>query len=231
MLKQEQFLPAVTTTDGGTNWREKIAEIDQLGLKRVALFPTCLRKPQREEMFSLLSRTGLEEIPFVHLRTDMDYSEVDWLRNKYRTQVFNFHSTKEHKHFFDYTPYKEIIYLENVYSGNFTEEEIKQWAGICLDFSHLENYRLKNEPQYQFILEMLEKYALGCNHISAIAQEPFVDNKGVLVYGAHHFTNLAEFDYLKNYPLEYFSNFVAIEVDNSLKEQVQVIDYIVNLMN
>ncbi|MDD5146763.1 MAG: hypothetical protein PHN39_03460 [Candidatus Pacebacteria bacterium] len=231
MLHPEQFLPAITTTDGGSDWREKIKEIDELGLKKVALFPTCLRKREREEMFSLLSKTSLKEIPFAHIRTDMDYSELDWLIDKYQTKVFNFHSSQEHRHFFDYTPYKGMLYLENIYSANFTEAEIKQWAGICLDFSHWENHRLKGEPQFEFISEMLKKYPLGCNHISAIVREPFIDNKGILVYGVHHYSKLSEFDYLKNYSLNYFSNFVAIEVDNPLKEQLKAIDYIINLMN
>jgi hypothetical protein len=112
MITKEQFLPTITTTHR-SNWREKIKEIDELGLEKVCVFPTCLRKEQRQEMFELLLKTKLKEIPFCHIRTDMDFGELDWLIKNYKTKVFNLHSEKEYKYFFDYSVYKKMIYLEN----------------------------------------------------------------------------------------------------------------------
>ena len=50
MLKKEQFLVGITTTDRqGSGWRAKIKEIKELGLDKAAIFPTCLDKEQRKE--------------------------------------------------------------------------------------------------------------------------------------------------------------------------------------
>ncbi len=222
-LKKEQFLPAITTTHG-SNWREKIKEIDELGLKEVAIFPTCLQKKQRQEMYSLLENSSVKEIPFCHIRTDMDFGELDWLIKNYKTKVFNLHSEKEYKYFFDYSKYKEIIYLEN--NSVFSEEELKKWAGICLDFSHLEDFRLTEKDRFVSLTEVIKKYPIGCNHISAISSEPHIENNGHRVFSEHFFKDFLNFDYLKNYPKEFFSNYCAIEVENSLKEQLKAIDYI-----
>lgn len=222
-LKREQFLLAITTTHR-SDWREKIKEIDELGLEKVAIFPTCLQKKQRQEMFDLLSKTKLKEIPFCHMRTDMDFDELDWLIKNYKTKIFNLHSEKEYKYFFDYSAYREMIYLEN--NSAFSEDELKRWAGICLDFSHLEDFRLVEKDRFVSLFEVIKKYPIGCNHISAISPEPHIDNKGHKVYSEHTFQDLSEFDYLKNYPKEWFSNYVAIEVANSLSDQLKAIDYI-----
>jgi hypothetical protein len=41
---------------------------------------------------------------------------------------------------------------------------------------------------------------------------------------------LADFDYLKNYPRKYFPPIIALELENSLKEQLQAKEYIEKIM-
>ena len=231
MIKPEQLLPAITTTRG-SDWRGKIKEIDKLGLKQVAIFPTCLKKPERQEMFSLLKQSKLEAIPLVHLRTDMDFEEIDWLIENYQTRVMNLHSPQEYKHLVDYhkAPYGQMIYLENVYSLGFTEEELKKWPGICLDFSHLENVRRLEPDNFLWLEELLKKYPIGCNHISAVADQRYTDSWGYNVYARHYFEIMAEFDYLKAYTANYFSSYIGLELENTLEEQLKVKDYIIDLL-
>lgn len=228
-LKREQFLPAITTTYN-SDWRAKIKEADRLGLKEVAVFPTCLNRFKREEFFGLIKQSSIERIPFAHMRTDMTYEEIDWLIKEYGTKVFNIHPREEHPHLFDYSRYKGIVYLENIYRS-LEESELQQWSGICLDFSHFENYRLTNFSEFQKLEALLKKYPIGCNHISAVAAEKHIDNKGQSVYADHHFAKLSEFDYLENYPLSYFSQFIAMELENSLAEQLEARDYILKFKN
>lgn len=228
MLKREQFLPAITTTSG-SNWKEKIKEADKLNLKKVAIFPTCLEKKQRKEMYKLLKNSGIEEIPFIHLRTDMKPKEIKYLIRHFKTQAFNIHSQARHPLAHDYSKYKNMIYIENVYPL-FSEKEIKEFAGICLDMSHLENDKMLNKETFENITQMLKKYPVGCNHVSAIREETFFDIESKKdIFACHYFESLNEFDYLKQYPENYFSNFIAIEVENTLKEQTEAIDYILNL--
>lgn len=38
-------------------------------------------------------------------------------------------------------------------------------------------------------------------------------------------------DYLKNYPQEFFPEYMAIELENSLEEQIEIKKYLQNIIN
>ncbi|MDD5146532.1 MAG: hypothetical protein PHN39_02230, partial [Candidatus Pacebacteria bacterium] len=165
----------------------------------------------------------------VHIRTDMPPEELDWLIKNYNTQVINLHPPTTHPHLFDYSTYKKMIFLEN--AGTLDEKEIKKWAGVCLDFSHLENYRRLHQEKFARLKKLLAEYLIGCNHISAVTGQIHTDENGSQIYAAHQFEKLTEFDYLKNYPMSYFSPFIGLELENTLKEQLKVKDYILKILN
>ena len=223
-----KILLSITTTSG-SDWRKMVGDINELGLKEAALFPTCLDEKERKELYRLVENSSIKSIPFVHIRNDMGLEEMDYLIKKYNTKVFNTHSKRERPMFSDYSKHKNIIYIENVYHP-FDEQELKDFAGICLDFSHLETDRLLYKDIFDYDIEMMEKYPIGCNHISAIKKETRVDEMGKTRYDEHHLEDLSELDYLKRYPLKYFSDFVAIELENSIKEQITIKDYISDLL-
>lgn len=242
---KEQFLPAITTISakfnvGGNSWQNKIKEIDELGLEKVAIFPTCLNREQRQEMYSLLEKTHIKEIPFVHLRSDMFLEELDYLVEKFKVQVFNIHTERQWPLQFDLSKYKRVIFIENA-RFPLQYQEIEKFGGICLDFSHLENEQLLFPEKYKEETELLLKHKIGCNHIAAISKVPLTETEEegpfnpykhkYIHHDKHIFENLGEFDYLKNYPKEFFSNYCAIEIENSLKEQLAAIEYIVSLLN
>lgn len=229
MLKKRQFFPAITTTKGA-DWREMIREIDELGLCEIAIFPTCLGKQERKELYNLLETTNLKSIPLVHLRGDMALEELDYLAEKYRTKLFNIHTPRRNPLVTDFSRYKKQIYIENGHPL-FTEKELDSFTGICLDFSHLENDRRLNKEVFQGTIEMFKKYPIGWAHVSAVMETPHVDIDGYFTYHEHRLKNFSELDYLKNYPLNYFPNFIAMELTNPLKEQQKAIDYILKILN
>lgn len=224
-LKKEQFLPSITTTKG-SDWRAKIKEIDRLGLKKIALFPTCLSaRKQRKEMFGLLEQTELQSIPFVHLRGDVPPEELDYLVKRFNTQVFNLHPSRKNPILYDYARHKDKIYLET--HRSLDEKELKEFAGICLDFSHLEDLKRSQNRAFEETIKLLEKYPIGCNHISASLDKAEIDTEGSPSFHAHYLKDFSQLDYLKNYPPRYFSQFCAVELENPLKEQLKAIDYII----
>jgi len=235
-INKEQFLPAITTLSAlfkvsGNSWQDKIKEIDEFGLERVAIFPTCLNKEQRQKMYGLLEKTKLKEIPFVHLRSDMFPKELDYLIKRFKTQVFNIHTERQWPLDSDLSKYQSIIFIENA-GFSLQEQEIKKFGGVCLDFSHIENDRILFPERYKGQMKLLLKNKIGCNHIAAILKEKKTTEDGSAIsFDRHYFNKLSEFDYLKNYPKEFFSNFCAIELENPLKEQLQVIDHIIFLLN
>jgi len=217
-----KILPAITT---GSNWPDKIKEVKALGLKEVCLFPTFLNKVERERLYALLKDTSVNSIPFVHLRSDMALSELDYLVKHYQTKIFNVHTKREYPALSDYGKYQKITCIENV-SEPFDEEEIKEFGGICLDISHLENDRLLRPDIYQADIGILKKHLPKCSHVAAIKKSK------VKKFTTHYLEDLSELDYLKRYPLAYFGKIAALELENNIKDQLVVQQYILkNIIN
>ncbi len=218
-----KILPCITTTSG-SKWKEKIKTTQ---LKEVAIFITCLKN--RKEFYNLLKKNNyIKKIPFVHLRGDMEIKELDFFVNQYKTKIFNLHSKTEHPILYDYSKYKDIIYIEN--HSVLKEKELKKYAGICLDVSHLENDRKLHPDRFKKNQVIIKKYKIGCNHISAIKKEKRIDRTKKPRIDYHFLENLSELDYLKNYPLNYFSNMIALELENSLEEQLRIKKYIQKIL-
>lgn len=222
-----QILPAITTITPGA-WKDKVKEVKSSGLKEVALFPTCLNQKERKKLYELLKETNIKKIPLVHLRNDMELWELDYLVKNYQTKVFNTHTERERPFLYDYSKYKKLIYIENVYQP-LDEKEIKEFAGVCLDISHLETDRILNPAQYQHNIKVINKYGCGCGHISVIKEGAFRDIENVLRRDSHHLEDLSELNYLKKYPLKYFAPFIAIELENTIEEQLKAKEYIIKL--
>jgi hypothetical protein len=227
-----KFIPALTTTKG-SNWKEKFREIQELKIEEIALFPTCLTKEHRNTLYDMIKNSCIKRIPFVHLRDDMDVQELEFLAKEYDTQIFNTHSEREFPINNEWlVKYRELICIENTERFPLDPEEIKKYGGICLDFAHLENLRLLAKDKYNKEIEVLSKFPIKCNHVSVIKKDfSFVDAKKLkLKYDSHHMDDLSELDYLKNYPVNYFSDYCAIELDNKIKEQIEAINYINEFM-
>ncbi len=225
-----KIIPTITTTQG-SDWQNKIEEIKALKIKEVCVFLTVLNSQKRKRLYRLIEKTDIKKIPFVHLRSDMREEELDYFIKKYKTKVFNIHSKKEFPILFNTKKYKDKIYIENVHSF-LDEKEIKEFGGVCLDFAHLENDRLKKKERFSHAFKIIKKNKIGCTHISAIKKIPRVNNKGHIRHDCHFysFNDLSEFDYLKKYPLSFFSSVNALELENSIEEQLLAKKYISKLL-
>ncbi|MBU4216968.1 hypothetical protein L6270_04020 [Candidatus Parcubacteria bacterium] len=224
------------TTTPGSDWREKIRKIDDLGIKELALFPTFLKPEERKELYQLLEGTNLENIPHVHLRDDMEQWELDYFVERYKTQVFNIHSHKAVADYYKNSKYVDMIYIENHYHiDDDFRNALNLFAGVCPDFSHWEDYGVIQESRsYDQFPEILKSRKIGCCHISAIRDYPdiltnYLNGEEVRVFGWHKFEKLNEFDYLKKY-FKYLPDLISIELENSFKEQILARDYIINLI-
>jgi hypothetical protein len=158
----------------------------------------------------------------------MDYEELSFLKNNFNTQIFNIHTTREYEEFHDYKDLKKQVCIENtIYPLN--EEEVKEWGGLCLDFSHLENEKLVGSGTYEKDIILINQYPIRCNHISAIKKEAKIDKYTQKErFDSHWYSDLSEFDYLKQYDKSLFSDFCAMELENTIEEQLKAIEYIVN---
>ena len=227
-----KILPSITTITPG-EWKNKIREIDELGLEEAALFPTCLKPKERQKLYMLLEKTGIKSVPQVHIRgQDFAEGELDYLIKRFKTEVFNIHSHEKCRGILAYKKYLDKIYVENAFEidelfWEFTEKT----AGICLDLSHWEDFGIRlKRPGYENFSQKLRKYKIGCNHISAIKEAPHksydpFDDITLMIYGDHKLASLHELDYVKNYT-RYLSDIISIELENSLAEQLKVKEYL-----
>jgi hypothetical protein len=224
-----KIFPTITTTK--SNWAARIKEADELGINELAVFPTCLDKEQRKELYIALIGSKIKSIPFVHLRSDMDLSEIEFFIKKYNTQIFNVHSSKEYPIPEEWFKYAGAISIENTHCCYLDKEEIEKFAGICLDFAHLENSRMTDLNKFNKDLEVINKMPVKCNHISPIKKSFQIEKDDKrLRYDSHYFEDLSEFDYLKKYSINLFSDFCALELENTIKDQLRAKDYILNLL-
>lgn len=226
-MQKFRVYPSITTTKG-SDWRQMIDDCRKFGVKEVALFPTCLKAEERGEMYSLLEASGIESIPFVHLRSDMPSEEIVFLINKFGTKVFNTHCQAENPLDYDLSEFKKNIYLEN--ASDSIVGEIEEWAGICLDVSHLEDKRIKGSPLFEEVIEILEKYPCGCWHLNTVTKVPLEDKeRGEIFYDVHYFSDLSDFDYCLAYK-KYLAPHVALELENPISEQLEAKKYVEKIL-
>jgi len=237
-MENKRILPSLTTITPG-EWRNKVKEIDELGLKEIALFLTTLNSSEREELYNLLEKTGLERIPHVHLRNDMSFSELDYLSSKYKTEVFNVHSeNSSYPSLLDYKNYYKQIYVENTSENTPTENDLKKYAGLCFDFAHWHSAVIESGETCKRNIDLksfAKKYKIGINHVSAIKKEKNVyydriANKNFFGYDSHWIDDLSEVDYVKKYK-NYLADIISIELENSLKQQLEVKKYLEKILD
>ena len=232
-MANKKILPGLTTITPG-EWKNKVKEIDELGLKEIALFPTCLDYKARHELYHLLEKTGLSSIPHVHLREeDFEVEELDYLVKRFKTQVFNVNPTLRTMEFLKRNKkYKNRIFIENVHTiaENF-EDLAKQSGGICLDLAHWEDYgSIQKVKGYEILSQLVKKYKIGLNHISAIKPklEVYHDRltgQDYTNFNSHYLNDFSELDYVKKYK-NYLADIISIELENPLKRQLEVKSYL-----
>ncbi|MDD5396785.1 MAG: hypothetical protein PHW24_01860 [Candidatus Moranbacteria bacterium] len=235
-MKKIKFLPSLTTVTmqaGVGDWMSMIEEIKKFDLKEIGLFPTVLEKEERYRLYAELKKTSVEKIPFVHLRgQDMDLAELDFLVENFKTEVFNIHTTVTWPVAFDYSKYAKQIFIEN---GKFvpTEEELQKFGGLCVDFSHWENMVKLGNVEYDMEMKArIAKYPIGVCHLSVIEDKIFPNpfKPEILQYDSHRMNKLVDYDYLKKYT-QYIPEISAIELENSISDQLEVKKYLEKIIN
>lgn len=229
-MKKKILLGLTTITPG--EWKNKVKEIDELGLKEIALFPTCLDSGQRRELYGLLEKTKLQNITHVHLREqDMDSHELDYLVKRFKTQVFNVHPRAGIINFIKQNiKYQDRIFVENLSMNDDFLKVLENCGGICLDLAHWESRFIKKEKSYEILLGLLKKYKIGVNHLSAIKKDlahyhDNFTNQDFYDYSDHNLAELTEVDYVKKYK-DYLADIISIELENPLKRQMEVKNYL-----
>ena len=218
------ILPGLTSTkkDRIPAFIEALARSSE---RRIALFPTCLSKAERGELYRELAAIRGLRIPHVHVRSDCDDAELAYLSESFGTEVFNIHPRASTHPFGRLLgAFAPRFFVENVdvpiedaeLEGNACEAP----GGICPDFSHLENARLMGRGAYvEATLRQLTRFKIGCCHLSAVRFG--VPNRWAGEWDHHEFGALSDLDYLAPYRSFLPRDWASMELENSFEEQLE----------
>jgi hypothetical protein len=212
------------TGETDNHWKNKIKEINSLGLKKVALFNERFTPVQRRGIYEALLDSGVDEIPFVHGKNDMTKDEFKFLMNNFNTQRFNIHWNSL-KYLPKWKGYHKYLFAELSYHNQLPKGfDIKKIGGFCVDLAHFKCAEELWSNEFDYITSNEKHHELfQCNHVSGYS--PW-RNRDI-----HTVRKITSFDYLKSLPKFLFGQNIAIEVDNPITSQLRFRDYIIELLS
>lgn len=225
-MKEESFLDKIClglTGDNNIDWQSKLKEINQLRIKEAAVFLERFDKKERDNFYRFLKRSTIKKVPLVHLRSDVGKDEIKFFIDKYQTRHFNIH--EDHfKLLNNWRGYWDKLYLEMDYSGNVEKNvKVQRIGGFCVDLSHFKAAIARGLEEAYYIFIRRNKIKFVCNHICGYSETKTRDK--------HFVTSLKDFDYLVTLPKYAFGKILAIEVENSIKDQIMFREYIVKILD
>ena len=206
---QNRILVSITgSTD--KDWQNKLKEIEQYKIKKIALFLEIFRKKsQRQRIYQFLLGSCIKEIPLVHISDDMDKDELKFLVKNFQTKCFTIHES--HFEILEkWRGFYKKLYLEMNYD-NFISRlvDVRNIGGFCVDLSHFKAAEEKWSQEFIYIMKRRNLQRLfKCNHLNGYDYKKNID--------LHSVKSLKEFDYLKTLPKFIFGDYIGLEVFNSI---------------
>lgn len=222
---EDKIFVGITTskaTQKENNWKGQLEEVKEHEIKKVCVFPTVLDFEARKEFYKELEKSGVKEIPLVHIRAqNFTEEELDYFITKFKTKWFNCHEKDSEIVFNRHPKHRKKILLEfdhnNKVENKIQPEEV---GGLCIDISHYRESKEIGGVECKYILKHAKQ--IKANHLNG-----FDDFRK----DTHHLKHKYQLDYLKELPKKLFSNSIALEMDNSIKEQLKFKKYIVKILN
>lgn len=197
--------------------KEKIIEIEKFGIKRVSVFLTFLNPTAKRKIYELLLSSKIKEIPLVHLRNDMDSTEIKFFVNNFNTKCFTIHESS-FKYLKKWKNFHKKLFLEFNYDNKISKNtNLEKIGGFCIDFSHFKASQERKTKECVYVYEHKKELFLG-NHLNGY------DSK--LMLDMHEVKSIKDFDYLKTLPKFIFGKYIALEMFNSIEEQLKFKKYL-----
>jgi len=205
------------------DWQLKLKEINRLGIDVAAVFLECFKKQQRDNLYRLLLKSSIKKVPLVHLRNDVGKKEIRFFIDNFKTQYFNIHEDS-FSLLSKWEGYWDKLYLEMNYDSKIAKNvKVRQIGGFCIDLSHFKSAIARGSEEAYYIFIRRNKIRFTCNHLNGYSPKKKRD--------LHTITTLKDFDYLTTLPKYVFGKCIALEVKNSIKEQIKFKEYLTKLLN
>ena len=223
----DRLFVGITCTSIGRkkdHWREQLKEINRYNIEEVALFPTTLQIKQREILYRELDKSCIKEIKLVHLRgQDFTAEEIEFFYDRYNTRLFNCHEKEFDTLYAKFPQFRKHIILEPNYDDRIENKLLpSRMGGFCIDLAHLKAAKDRHSVEYDYVLQHLGDTRFPANHLNGYSKRRKTD--------LHFVTNKNQFDYLRDLPPQVFSQVIGLELENSIKKQLEYREYIGWLM-
>lgn len=212
-----------------SDWRGALSSVASLGITEIALFLTALDFEGRRDLYRSLDGAGLVSVPYVQLAADTKDWEPLYLSEKFGTSAFSVAARADTaKIISSLGEAHHPILLENpeekAAHAFFSDETISAAgaAGICLDAGALERDRLRDKKSYQSVIAALDHNSIGATFITPVFESRWREMMG----HPQRLSSLSQLHYVKHFPAAYLSKIVALKLDNSLEEQLEVRAYL-----
>lgn len=191
----------------------KIREINKLKITRAALFLTEVDKTEKHRIYKALLQSTIKEIPLVHLRNDMSLEEVVFLEENFRPTYYTIHENSFY-YLKKWVGFKKRLYMEfGGHRKRVPEAKVETIGGFCVDLAHYKIGETSQTEQFRYQIYRRKRNKLfACNHLNGYDYQ-----KNTCV---HHPRRIEEFAYLKTLPKFVFGKIIALEMENSIKEQL-----------
>ena len=211
------------TGEKNIDWQSKLNEINRLKINKVAVFLERFDRKERDNFYRLLLKSSIKKIPFVHLRDDVTKEEIQFFINKFKTDYFNIH--EEHFRCLDkWKGFWNKLYLEMNYDSKISKDvKVRKIGGFCIDLAHFKSTIARGTKEAHYIYLRKNKIKFTCNHLGGYSAEKMHD--------LHIIKKLKDFDYLTTLPKYIFGKIIALEVDNSIKEQIAFKKHVSKLLD
>ncbi len=211
------------TAKKGRGWKKKLREIKKYKITRFALFIEEIPIRKREKLYKRLSKLDIKEIPLVHIKDDTTKEELIYFKEKYNTKCFTIHEDHFSK-LKEWESFNKDLYLE-FNNDDFVSKDVKveNIGGFCIDLSHFKKGEISKTQEFYYVTKRKKhKKYFVCNHLNGYSYKL---NKDI-----HRPKNLKQFEYLKTLPNYLFGEVIAIEMYNSIKEQLKYKKHIIHLL-
>lgn len=230
MITQSKKILVSLMVRSDSDWREELSGLASLGIVELALFIDSSSFAQRKEVYHLLQASGLKSLPYVHISSDLEEGEIDYLTTTYGTQVFGLGLNNSALAFVaTLTKFSSLIALENPsedkFAALFTDEALSRSniSGVCLDIATLEYDRRYYQKKYESAIHTLDHHSLLATQIGPVSNSWF---KKTFRFKSRRLTTLQDLHYIKNLPETYLANLLVLDLKNSLAEQLEIKAYL-----
>ena len=208
-----------------TEFKDKVEEVNSLGISRVSVFLEFYNKDKRKKLYKVLKKSGIKEIPFVHARHDMKLEEYEFLIKTFKTKYFNLHIDA-----FELIEKRKLkwikrkILFEHSYHDTITKKlNMKDIGGFCIDLSHFKSAEQRHTNEFKFVVSNKQNSKIFiANHLNGY--DP-IEKRDI-----HTITSTKDFDYLRTLPKFVFGKYIALEMFNSIKEQLEFKEYLIPIL-